>query len=74
MKELITPTIEAIIYTPRNGGRIYISPFQCKDRTMVSRKAFCTKDILPSYVGRNQMTFNQEEFPHIPESTLVKVR
>ena len=64
---------QTIVYIPSTGGKIYTVPLQYNDGSIVSFKAFCVKDILGSNVGRSLMKFNPKDFPHIPESTLVKV-
>ena len=56
---------QLITYTPRTGGKIYTIPLMQNDGSKVFVKAFSVKDILGDKVGRKEVKFNHEDFPHI---------
>ena len=59
-------------YTPRTGGKIYTVPLVKNDGSKVYIEAYSVKEILRDKVGRNEVKLKHEDFPHIPQSTLVK--
>ena len=54
-------------------GKIYNVPLLDSEGNKILIKAFGVDQILSEKIGRDQVTFNEDEFPDVPNEVLIKV-
>ena len=61
---------QATTYDSNDNGKIYASPLEDSDGEIVLVKAFTAEKILEEKIGREEVKFNHDDFPHLSKEVL----